>query len=314
MAMKLIVGAGTIALMLSACTGGDGTNPINGGRTTDDTTDTNTDDSTGLDTGGGSTSDPQDPDANNINSKYGGEVNSVTVNTTTGQMVVNNLPFDGQSYTRNNSVSILTGFDLYENQQIGETGTSKYFVVYGESASGALKVAAVATGDYVDEGYGGYAITRDSSTVALPSTGEAVYTGNYAGVRTIYESSRGEDDVQLTSGDAVLRVDFGDFDVVGAVDGYVQNRTYYDTDGTLLGVLPTIILGTSEINGDSSFTGGSATTFDSDSSVIASGSYEGLFAGTDGSEIGGVIILDGPFDETAPDLSAYERGVFLVAD
>lgn len=317
---KLTSAAGFVAMgVLGACTSGNGTNPINDGiLSNDDSTNTSGDDGTGVDTGGSGTggsgtTDPSEPEANTTNSKYGGEVNNVTVNEAAGTMTVNNLPYDGQNYTRKDSVTVLSGFDLYENKQVGDVGTDKYFAVYRESDSGALQVFAIGTGDYQDEGYGGYAVKRDSANINMPSQGEAVYNGQYAGVRVIYSSNRGQDDVQLTSGDVKMRVDFGDFDVVGAVDGTVQNRSYYDTDGNMLGVLPTIYMSQTSLSGDGSFSG-SAYTTDTDNLVIDEGNYEGLLAGIDSSEIGGVIILDGPFDDTAPGLSAYERGVFTAAD
>ena len=266
-------------------------------------------------TGGGGTPGGGTGEGEGVKAISGGEADGVTFDAATDTLTINNLPFDGQTYT-NTGLAMLPGFGIYETLPVGTAGSRKFFALYRESPSAQLQVMAVATGDFVEVGQGGFEVRRTAGTVNLPATGEALYTGPYGGIRIINPSGGGQSDVQFTSGTAELAVDFGDFDVVGAVEGAVRSRRYFDVNGNLLGTLPTIILGISTMTPDGLFNGGPAETFGLDDQgvieTIDSGTYQGLFANAD--EIGGVIIIDGPLDpDGTTNLNVNERGVFTVA-
>lgn len=241
----------------------------------------------------------------------GGEVNNVVFDSATDTITINNLPFDGQVYT-NTGFAGVNGFGLYETVQVGDAGTRKFFALYREAPGAELQVIAVATGDFQDEGIGGFEVTRTAANVTLPTEGEALFTGPYGGIRVLNPAFGGDNDVQFTSGVANIAVDFGDFDVVGAVEGQINNRVYFDVNGNFLGTLPTIILSLSEIGPNGTVPGGTAQTLDAANEVLDSGTYEALFANE--TEIGGVVILDGPFTQpNGTEIGVNERGVFTVS-
>lgn len=276
------------ALVVASC--GDGSNPVTGG--TED----------GAPVGG-----------LNGTSLVTGDVGSFTYDAETDQLVINNLPFDGPDgvYT-NTGVAAVTGFNVYESTETDETGQRKFFAVFRQSDSGSVSAGAVGTGDYAAFGFGGGAISRSTNSVAVPNSGEAVYTGEYGGLRVV-EGSAGENDINLVSGDATIDVDFADFDVTGAVEGRITNREFYDVNGNLIGTLPTIVLATGNINADGTIGQSSATTFDSNGDPLQTGTYDALFGGPNGSEIAGIIVITGPETEGA-DTEVQETGVFTVVD
>ncbi len=277
----------------------------------------------GVDQSGGGGSVPGGGSTNDQEVYIGdtGDMNNLVYDAANDQLVINNLPFDGVDgvYLNNGQGTVggagpINGFGVYESQSVGQTGAFQYYAVFRES--GNVRAGAAGTGDYAEFGHGGAMIARNSEPNSLPiATGELVYTGLYAGIRVIDENSPGGSaDVQLVSGDAELLVDLLDFDITGSIVGFINNRTYYDVDGNPLGTLPTIVMNEgSTISADGRFTGGTVTTFDSSLAELQNGTFEGMFAGPNGEEVVGAIILTGPAVEGSS-INSKETGVFILAN
>lgn len=283
------------AFALSAC--GNGANPVTGGDVEEP----------GAGTGGLAGT-----------ATFTGEVNAVTYDPDTDTLTINNLPFDGSdsgaesdSYV-NTGVTAIDGFGVYESVQTAESGQRQYYAVFRESDSGELSALAVGTGDYQSFGFGGSALSRSRDSINMPTSGEAIYTGEYGGLR-ILNAGLGENDVQLVSGNAVMDIDFGDFDVTGAVEGRIVNRTYFDRNGNRIGTLPTVILATAEIGEDGTLNESTAGTLDSEGDALQTGTWSGLFGGANGEELAGVLTITGPEVEDS-DFDVQETGVFTAAD
>jgi len=223
---------------------------------------------------------------------YSLQVNSLTYDETNDELVINNLPFDGPdgTYTRVLERTEIDGFNLYQSTQTDETGRRQYYALFRRTDSGHGEVGVVATGDYADFGFGGTLERRNNGTTVLPSAGEYVYTGDYAGLRTA--SDRGG--IEMVDGDVLLEVDIADFDETGAVEGRVSNRTRYSITGVPLSALPSIVFRTASIS-DGVITGGTVVTNNSDGTVRDEGTYTGLFVGPNGEEIVGSVNMTGDF-------------------
>lgn len=234
---------------------------------------------------------------------YGSEINSeLTLNDldydpATDELVLNNLPFDGDNiYARNAAVSASVGsaFGVYEN--VG--GNSNYYAVFRRAGSGYSQVGTVGTDRYLSFGFGGVAAQRLDGSGALPAANtQYLFTGEYAAVRTIIDPTTGSQ-VQYVAGTAQIDVDIADFDTTGAVEGVIVNRRFFDNNGVQLTALDTadfISLATGEINFDnwtiasSTATAVSLTTGQSG----ASGTWQGLFAGPNGEEVAGIVVVSG---------------------
>ena len=284
--MKRFIGMGLIALALVACD--NETNPLTGpGSDTDD---------------GAST------DANEI---YQGEMNNLVFDATTGEIIINNLPFDGVA-GRYEDTGIVTvpGFGVYRSQTTGEEGQFQYMAVYAEGTYS--RAGAAGTGDYAEFGHGGTMIATDGGAVDMPILrGELIYTGNYAGIRVLDENAG--NDLFVTRGNATLIVDLLDFDVTGAILGSIHDRELLDVNGNVIGTLPTINLNETSIGADGTIAEGTTTTYDGDGDPLENGLWSGKFAGPNGEEIVGYVIMTGDAGEGSSD-DAMERGVFIVVD
>ncbi|WP_421704787.1 hypothetical protein [Aliiroseovarius sp.] len=284
--MKRFIGMGLIALALVACD--NETNPLTGpGSDTDD---------------GASTS---------SNEIYQGEMNNLVFDATTGEIIINNLPFDGvDGRYADTGIVTVPGFGVYESQTTGETGQFQYMAVYAEGTY--TRAGAAGTGDYASFGHGGTMIATDGGAVAMPiMRGELIYTGDYAGIRVLDENAG--NDLLLTRGNATLIVDLLDFDVDGAILGSISGHELLDMNGNVIGTLPGIALNETSIGADGTIAEGTTTTYDSDGDPLETGTWGGKFAGPDGEEIVGYVIMTGDNGEST-DVDAMERGVFIVVD
>lgn len=249
--------------------------------------------------------------------------NSVTYNdqgtpsTADDTLVINNLPFDNSDLSGGvySQVSTLaTGFELYEST-LSSSGR-QYFAVFQRSAE--ADATAVATDDYFDFGFGGTVVERRGAggvPAARPTT--YTFTGDYAGLR-VYR----DDGFFLTNvvdGDAILYVDILDFDVNGAVEGIIVNRDAYALNGVFVADIPDgIVLATASVDFDN------ARIEQSDASLqagenLGDGSWEGIFAGSGGAEIAGIVVIEGSPSEAEIDARGFptgarvrENGVFIV--
>lgn len=290
----------------------------------------------GTGTGTPATTDP-DPD-----SLYASELNNASADLTvdemtfdpaTGELVFNNLPFDSNKavtgenvYTRNPAVSASlqaagTGFDAYRNAG-GPVGGSEYFAVFRRSASGNSQVGAVGSDRYLSFGFGGAAAQRLNGPGALPNANDSyVFNGEYAAVRTVVDDTTGTR-MEYVAGTTIIDVDIQDFDVSGAVEGLIVNRTFFDANGVQLTQLNNadfISLATAEINFDN------WTISSSDATVVRqgqngqTGNWSGLFSGPGGKEVVGIVVVegDGPvgIDPQTGDyilMSTRETGGFIA--
>ncbi|ATI42585.1 hypothetical protein CBW24_11590 [Pacificitalea manganoxidans] len=290
-----------LALTLSACGGGDGSNPVTGG------SDSSTDDGTPDEEDTSDGEDVTTPTTGDNTTRTTGDLTGITYNAADNTITVDDLPFDGvDGVYVNTGVTAVAGFNVYASQRGDETGQRQYYAVYRKDTY--VEAGSVQTGDYFDFGFGGAQYKRSDDTVTLPiGTGEAVYNGSYGGTR-VESGSGNEDDISIVSGTARIEVDFLDFETTSAVEGQIHSRQYYTVDGTLLGNLPTIYLNTANITESGFIESGEANTYDEEGEAVESGSYAGVFAGPNGEQITGVIILE---DDRS---TVREIGVFTATD
>lgn len=162
------------------------------------------------------------------------------------EFIVDNIAFDGNNvYTRGDpvtGVAQLGAFAVYEGAETTTdpvTGTTlntfTYRAIYGRSTTGQTEFAIVRSGSYINYGFGGFIYQRNdkdfdgnSVKLVLPDEGDALYLGDYAGIR-IFDGRGGLEYVQ---GDAQMYVDFKDFnDGQRGVALFVRNRRVFDING-----------------------------------------------------------------------------------
>lgn len=255
----------------------------------------------------------------------GGWVDAVRANED-GTFTVVGPAFDGAGpYVPGVAVSGFTGtrqtYYVYDAEvNVPDMGTGQtvpqivpYRALYGVSNNNVsatddrprTSFAIVRTGGYLDYGYGGFVYARNGSvtlpTEPLPGSGQAIFTGDYAGIR-IFD---GTDGLQYTTGDAAVRVDFQDFPTNPGVGGTISNRQAYDSEGNSLFALDNIEFviqaGSPSIhpNGEMS---GAVTIGDLPSTTGSAGSYYAVIAGDvangDGEIVGIIVHSDGSMQET----------------
>jgi hypothetical protein len=329
--MNKIIVAVAAGLTVSAC-GGSGTNPFTANATSSATTTGTTNTSTGVT---GSTTTPpgttspspavgifrSEPTSTEIATGGNGYVTDVSYDSTTDTFSVDNLGFDGGNvYPRGTTVSSFGPYAVYEaTSQFPDTvsGTPinqfTHRAIYGVSTSQNTKFAIVRTGSYIPYGFGGFIYQRDNA-VALPTTGQALYNGVMAGLRDF----NGSANLQYTTADISISIDFDDFNDTtstrgDAVRGTISNRVIYDINGNditstvvagfeaenniTLGTIPvatfTVGPGVMDDNGEIL---GSVQSYYTDSSgqtqVFEQGNYYAVVAGTNAEEIVGVVVLE----------------------
>lgn len=170
-----------------------------------------------------------------VDGNGGGYVSGVSYDAGTDTFTVKGLAFDGDgTYSRLAApFSSLGGYALYEGAMTyydDETGAPisqmNHRAIYGVSGSGKTEFAIVRSGGYLGYGFGGFIYQRNGA-VTLPSSGQATYTGQYAGLRVF----DGTDGIEYSQGDMTVSIDFTDFEDGSAVSGSVSNRQVFDADG-----------------------------------------------------------------------------------
>lgn len=240
-------------------------------------------------------------------------------------LLVNNVPFDnsdltGGGYTRS-TTTLPNAFDVYESNS-GTSGSRQYFAVFQRAEYS--EVAAIATGDYVAFGFGAATAQQLTDDNGIPAERPEFYTftGDYAAVR-VTTADGGEDDIEFITGDANLQVDILDFDVDGAVEGTIVNRDVYDVDGAFVTTLNDFVsLATADIDFSTGDIGSStASSFevvvDPDTGEpsleeVTTGEWQGFFAGPNGEEIAGFVVLEGDTTAAEAEDVVRETGVFIV--
>lgn len=233
-------------------------------------------------------------------------MNNLSYDATADELIINNLPFDRDDgrYTHISGVSLSNNFQAYESELISGSG-SGYYAVFRRSASGYSQAAAVASNRYVGYGFGGATAQRLNTLTTLPTTGVYGFTGEYAALRV---SDAGVH--QFVSGDASMVIDMDDFDTTGAVEGVILDRKLYDSSGAYLSdIAGYISLATAGIDFDAATTTVStATEYDGVGDDIASGKWKSVFAGPDGEELAGILVIENSTDKYR------ETGAFVTKD
>ncbi|WP_299045472.1 hypothetical protein [uncultured Tateyamaria sp.] len=235
-------------------------------------------------------------------------------------LFLNNVPFDssdatGGAYTRTGTLP--NGFERFESPVAAPPDSRQFFAVFRRTS--VSQVTAVGSDEFIGPGFGG-ALAQRIGPGAVPAERPAAYifTGDYAGIRET-STDGGAEGLQLVTGDVVMSVDVLDFDVSGAVDGTITNRQLFDQDGNSLGTLDDFVsLSTAEID----FTNATieASNLSVQSTVTGdsagSGDWSGVFAGPNGEEIAGIVVIDGTLD-TDPTNGAgtvRETGTLIVVN
>lgn len=275
-----------------------------------------------------------------------GYAEAISYDAANDRFFVDNLAFDGDNfYKRDTRTPNLGPFQVYENDSFlndASTGTPinqfQHKAIYGVSTSGKSEFAIVRTGQYVDYGFGGFLYQRNTG-VTLPASGQAVYSGQYAGIRDFL--SRGG--LEYVVGDAAMAIDFEDFNDGSGVRGQITNRRVFNINGANItqdiidainnaGVdpadpasvgtyaniteLPTLLFtigpNTADANGE--MTGslnsqlaqntGAAVTFES-------GTYYAMVAGDNAEEIVGIVVVTST-DPRYTGVTTRETGGFVV--
>lgn len=272
-----------------------------------------------------------------------GFAQGVRYNAADDTFFVDNLPFDGnedEPYQRGTAVGAFGEYAVYEavsttedDQNQAAISQFRHRAVYGVSRNdGATEFAIIRTGDYVQYGFGGFVYQRNGA-VTLPTTGQAIYNGQGAGLRD-YNSRGG---LEYSTSDVQFVIDFDDFNEQtglseGAVDGFVFNRRVFDLNGNeitssiltrigeannaTLTALPTVRFiitpGSLDINGEA--TGTVFSTFaDNDGQAVTfeEGQYYAILSGDDAEELVGVIVTETTLDPTSPDGARDTTGFTL---
>ena len=157
----------------------------------------------------------------------------IKLNSADDTFEVDGLAFDGGNvYQRGTTVSDIGPFQVYEGDSVYQdavTGNNidqlLYRAIYGVSDSGKTNFAIVRTGSYVPYGFGGFIYNR-TGPVTLPTSGQAGYEGEYAGLRDF----NGIGGLEYVSGHMTMAIDFKDFNNGAGVKGTISDRHIFDID------------------------------------------------------------------------------------
>jgi hypothetical protein len=288
-----------------------------------------------------------------------GFANTFVYDGATDTFAVQGLAFDGSQrdgtrYSRVPALPLGTGFAAYEGPSTVPdflTGAPiqqlTHRAIYGVSTSGRTQLAIVRTGSYSGYGFGGYVFQRNptdpslpnAAGVILPTSGQAGYSGNYAGLRD-FNGSAG---LEYVTGDMLIEIDFAGFSgnctptrCPDAVRGSVSNRQVFDLSGTnitstIIGAinteenaaitaLPTLMfrIGTHVLDVNGEIRGTIDSKFpnlDGRTVQYEAGNYYAIMAGDHstlpGGEIVGIIVVEGE-ERRRPGTTFRETGGFIV--
>lgn len=264
----------------------------------------------------------------------------------TDSFVIDNLAFDGPNeYSRDDEVPSLGPvggqgpFYVYESAETvidPENGKEieqlQHKAIYALSTSGATEAVVVRTGGYRDYGFGGFVYRRnDGNSVVIPTTGQARFDGDYAGLRDF----SGREGLEYAVGKIQLDIDFEDFNgnyAQDAIKGEIYDRRIYDTsgndltqsildtlnadaEGTVYTSLPVIRLdvgpNTIDANGEAVGSLGSDRVVSGDEQDYMAGTYYAILSGDSPDEITGVVVIEGE-DVLLDDGTVRETGVFTA--
>lgn len=252
---------------------------------------------------------------------------------------IDNLGFDTDSaYRRGVAVAELGKFAVYESPLVRDPVSGRpieqleHRALYGVSRSGQTEFAVVRSGAYTNYGFGGFAYQRNGSVV-IPTSGQANFTGEYAGLRDF----QGKSGLEYTTGAMSVDVDFDDFDAGSAVKGTVSNRRVFDINGrditstlvsavnmqhgTSLGSLPVLsmVIQPGVMNERGEITGdilSRVQPMDGAGKPLPlqeyeTGKYYAVISGNDPDEIAGVVVVKSN-DPRYSGIEARETGGFIL--
>ena len=233
-----------------------------------------------------------------------------------------NLPFDddplGAEFEYLTTVTGDNGdeFDIFENNEPGTF--NRYLAVYESTAGGEVTLGVVAIEGYAGFGYSGAWFDVDDLTASIPDLGLVEYVGDYVGTLTF----EGNSSLFLTDGTLRMEADFTD----SVLKGFIEDRDVYSVDGA--GALTDLIVAPDEGNKrpvlvlndtpitDGNFSG-TVNSYDTDGSVVETGTYQGFFGGGGAAVVGGLVRAVGEYDfsgeeeaENEDEFIARDLGVF----
>ncbi|WP_373352915.1 hypothetical protein [Pseudoroseicyclus sp. CXY001] len=274
------------------------------------------------------------------NEQGGGYVQNARYNAENDSFVVDNLAFDGfNRYRRGRDLDTLGGygvFDGVETVRDSQTGALidqfTYRALYGASRNNvrvdgeilpSTQFAIVRTGSYLEYGFGGFIYLRNGD-VTLPTSGQAQFTGDYAGIRTYSE----DEGLEFTRGDMEVAIDFEDFNAGNGVRGRVYNRELFDITGDPIPLtndhnvdggrifLPDLrfVVGPGTMSDDGELTNGIFSRAYNDAGELVTyeeGSYYAILAGDGPDELVGVFVIESA-DPRFENNNAQETGGFIL--
>jgi hypothetical protein len=279
-------------------------------------------------------------EARGENAQSGGFVSSIEYDSVNDRLIVDGIGFDGaNTYSRGDPISQLASYQVYEGDVTATdslTGDpinqiTPYRTIYGVSRNSLdtneprTSFSITRTGGYVDFGFGGYIYGRVGDTV-LPTTGQAQFTGDYAGIR-VFQNRGG---LELTRGDVIVAIDLRDFNQNDAVRGRIFNRSAFNSDGSAISLdgvgelaLPTIsfaLEGTgTDLQDSGEFSGELRNARVNDEGALEeyeTGNYYAILSGdatdiADGGEVVGVFVVESE-DPRYDGVIAQETGGFIA--
>jgi hypothetical protein len=274
-----------------------------------------------------------------------GYAQGFTYDRTANTFTVENIAFDGNNvYKPDTKKPILGPAKVFAGPKVYKddvTGTPidqfSYRALYGESKTGN-SFAIVRTGAYVNYGFGGFIYKRaDGNGVTLPTSGEAHYAGDYAGLRDSDNSSS----LNYTTGKMTMDMNFGSSSSQSSnnpngavIRGQVTDRKIFDLNGTditasvvsaintdkkpdvALTALPVLVftVGPGQMDNNGEMQGTLNSGIESSGTVkqFETGTYYGVLSGdaTKGGkdEVVGVIVVT----STTNNVQARETGGFIL--
>jgi len=234
-------------------------------------------------------------------------------------LILTGLPFDddplGAEFTYLTTIDrVNVDYDIYENLDASPiSGFNRYLAIFKSTSGGEITVGVAAVEGYQAFGYSGAWYDVDDVTASIPAIGLVGYTGDYAGTLTL----DGSGNLYLTDGVVAMEVDFTD----SYLKGFITDRDVFTVSagGVLadVGDRPTLVLNDTIIS-DGSFEG-TVNSYETDGTVLESGTYQGFFGGTDASVVGGLVQAIGEYDlsgaEESPNEDAFnarDLGVFTA--
>ncbi|MBE9639374.1 hypothetical protein [Salipiger mangrovisoli] len=322
----------TSLVLLAACSSGSGENPLQSGEECirDNPLQACEDSGSGGSgggSGGGSSASGNVPDdlaGTLAKFSFASDMDSVTV-------TINGLDSGSADavYARNDALTSALGLDGYVAYSLQEDPLDRFFMALGAaSEDGSVAAAAVGSGGQFDAQYQGGIYARDGS-YDPPGAGEdqlVTYAGDYAALTNL-----GTRDGAELLDPGTLPDDYDEFDLPGQpamirgviflnvsfvdneVNGQIFNRDIIDPRDTDVSQrLNPVTLELSEIDSNGEFFGAASNA--AGSSPTITGSYGGIFGGTDAAYVAGLTNLSWDAEGVlgASGGTAEEVGMFVL--